>query len=165
MTPDAMLQSLPVAFQPPPNWSVQAPLEPAEGDDTALVCVAPNGAACLRVIATRSARSDGNSPRALALRFVRPDDRRVRDRIIDTRADGSVFATATLTEETGHLAPDYHLWFIGRSRTGYTEAVMFALEQRVGIDSRPESAAEITFIDTAISGAPWRDTLALKGQQ
>lgn len=154
-----------VRFDPPPGWSRR--VERHEGHPVEVFEPAGAGRAAagqgsppvtLRLVADRVAAGGGRAEpqvliRELALRFVRPDDPRASDRVIEANRDGGIVAQAVMrTEEDGRREVHY-LWFIGAPRgMAVATAMLSALvpEER---DGEPATVALLQQVDAAIEAA------------
>lgn len=156
-----------VRFEPPAGWSCRRELheghpvlvfEPADATGSAGSPACPP--VVLRLVADRVA-DDGQQAaqvrvRELALRFVRPDDPRASDRVIEGTAGGDVAAQAVMrTEENGRREVHY-LWFIGGLRNGGVAAAMFSALVPDDRDGEAATATLLEAVDTAIRNASLR---------
>lgn len=135
-------QPAPIRFEPPPGWA-SAP-EPEAG---VTAFDAPGGLGRLRLIVERKpAAADGAAAlREWALRYLRPDDGRVGDRLLEDHGDGGIRATATLRGSETH-----YLWLVGWAEDGSVLAAMFAFTVSAERDGDEAAAAAAEAVDEAI---------------
>lgn len=143
-----------VRFQLPADWSRRV-----DEQDGHAVCVfqPPDGDGTLHVVADRVPVSEGAGTgivllRELALRFVRPDDSRAGDRIVDAHPQGGILAQLVMrtTEAGGEV---HYLWFVGDVRGDRIATAMFNFRIAGDRDGLPALAARIDRVERAIGRA------------
>lgn len=96
--------------------------------------------------------------RETALRFVRPDDSRAGDRIIENRAiDGGgmgIVASAMIAATTEDGTPETHyLWMIADPAEGAVLTAMAALAMPGEVDGTEEASSMVETVDALIRAA------------
>lgn len=144
-----------VRFRLPADWTIR--MEEHEGHAVAAFD-APGGGA-LRLVTDRVAppRAGGGGTavllREMALRFVRPDDPRCGDRVVEDRPGGGLIATAVMrTDQDGRLEVHY-LWMLGAEQDDRVAAAMFSFALPAAHDGGEEAVAAIGTADAAIRAA------------
>lgn len=143
----------------PPGWRESAEIN--EGQPVR-VFHPPGGApGALRVLTDRIAADVGVADavavklREVAVRFVRPDDARAYDRLIEDRPGGGLIATAVITaaQDDGREETHY-LWLLAEPGAGpFVDAAMAALALPRGADGDEAASAVATVADQALRAA------------
>jgi hypothetical protein len=145
-----------VRLRLPTGWIPE--LEEHEGHSVAAFRPPRGGTGTLRLVTDRvKPRPDQGGVedvlREMALRFVRPDDARASDRMVEERDDGALLAQAVMrTREEGREEVHY-LWFVGARREGRAAVAMFSYALPAEADGDEESAATLSLLDSAIRAA------------
>lgn len=159
------MRTLPrVHLDMPTDWRMEW-----ETNDGATVQVWRPGAALpgtLRILTDRipadgpDAAAVSIKMRETALRFVRPDDNRVGDRIIESRhpddgeGDGGIIASAVIAATTEDGTPETHyLWMIADPADGAVSTAMAALAVPGAVDGTEAAAAVVELVDGLIRAA------------
>ncbi len=137
----------------PDGWT--AGTEEHEGRPTA-VFRPPAGPGALRLVTESLAPGGGVGAaevtlREMALRFLRPDDARVADRVLEDRPGGGIIATAAL--RAGEGQETHYLWMIGAADGAGVRAAMFGCALAAAEDGTDAAAAVLGAVDDAIRGA------------
>ena len=113
----------------------------------------------LRVLTDRIAADDASfvavKMREVAVRFMRPDDARASDRVIEDRPGGGLIASATITatQEDGREETHY-LWLLAEAGEGATvDAAMASLAMPRESDGEKAATLAASIVDGAIRGA------------
>ncbi|OYD86040.1 MULTISPECIES: hypothetical protein [Azospirillum] len=145
-----------VRFRLPDGW--RAEVEEHEGHAVAAFHPPAPAGGVLRLVTDRVAPKDGPDGavavlREMALRFVRPDDQRASDRIVEPWGDDGVLAQAVMmTEEDGGTDAHY-LWLVGAERDGKAAAAMFSYRLPMVMDGDESCAGTLALLDGAIRAA------------
>lgn len=91
--------------------------------------------------------------RELALRFVRPQDPRAGDRIIEPRPQGGLIAQAVMRTEEEGRAEVHYLWLIAEERAGRVVAAMFSHLVPAARDGLESTARVLQAVDDAVRQA------------
>lgn len=143
-----------VRLRLPADWTWDR--EDREGRPVA-VLRPPGGAAVIHLLTETVPAPDSATAavrlREMALRFVRPDDRRVDDRVVEDRPGGGLLAVATLRAVTDGRTEVHYLWFCGSDRDGRIAAVMASALVPGESDGDPAVAAILETLDEALRSA------------
>lgn len=144
----------------PPGWRESADV--SEGQPLRVFHPPAPAPGVLRLLTDRiAAGGDGATVavkmREVALRFVRPDDARAGDRIIEDWVGGGIIASATLAavdEATGR-AETHYLWMLAlpAAGTAAVDAAMAALAMPRELDGDVAAAAVVETADAALRAA------------
>lgn len=145
----------------PADWTIR--MEEHEGH--AVAAFDAPGGGTLRLVTDRVApprAGDGGTAvllREMALRFVRPDDPRCGDRVVEDRPGGGLIASAVLRAD-GHgcaaedgRAEVHYLWMLGAEQDGRVAAAMFSFALAAAQDGGEAAVAAIGTADAAIRAA------------
>ncbi|NYZ17341.1 hypothetical protein HL658_32765 [Azospirillum sp. RWY-5-1] len=150
-----------VRFRLPADWTIR--MEEHEGH--AVTAFDAPGGGTLRLVTDRvtppRAGEGGTAVllREMALRFVRPDDPRCGDRVVEDRPGGGLIASAVLrTDEDGRTtwhghAEAHYLWMLGAEQGGRVAAAMFSFALSTAQDGEEAAVAAIGTADAAIRAA------------
>lgn len=143
----------------PASW--RRDWETNEGQRVRVFLPPPPAPGALRVLTDRIAAA-GADPgsmavklREIAVRFVRPDDARVFDRLIEDRPGGGLIATAALIARQDDGREETHyLWMLAApGEGGMVDAAMAALALPRDSDGDPAAAAVAAAADDALRAA------------
>lgn len=114
-----------VRFHIPADWAIDT--EEHEGKPV-LALRPPGGQGVLRVVADTIAAKDSPAYtlREVALRFVRPDDGRASDRVLEDRRGGGIIATAVMVTEEDGRHETHYLWLAGIEAAASVRVAMFS---------------------------------------
>lgn len=144
----------------PPGWRESA--EISEGQPLRVFHPPAPAPGVLRLLTDRiAAGGDGATVavkmREVALRFVRPDDARAGDRIIEDWGRDGIIASATLAavDETTGRAETHYLWMLAVPAAGAAavDAAMAALAVPRELDGDDGAAAVAAAADAALRAA------------
>ncbi len=158
-----------VRFRLPPGWATD--VEDHEGQPVAVFRPPPPAGGLLRLVTDRVApkpdpaagtgRADmgtdmGGVPeilREMALRFVRPQDQRAGDRLVEDRPDGGILAQAMMRTDEDGRAETHYLWLVGAERSGAAAVAMFSFALPAILDGDESCAETLGRVDEAIRSA------------
>lgn len=144
-----------VRFRIPADWTIRA----EEHEGHAVAAFDAPGGGTLRLVTDRVApprAGEGGTAvllREMALRFVRPDDPRCGDRVVEDRPGGGLIATAVMRAAQGGLAEVHYLWMLGAERDGRVAAAMFSFALPAAQDGGGMAVAAVGAADAAIRAA------------
>lgn len=144
-----------VRLRLPADWPRRT--EEHEGHTVAVVN-APGGLVTLRLVTDAWIPKPGPGEaavllREVALRFVRPDDPRAGDRVLEDRRGGGVVASAILHANDGGKADVHYLWLIGTEVAGRVVAAMVSVVCPAEHDGDAAAAAVLDTVDAAVRSA------------
>lgn len=141
----------------PPGWRESAEIN--EGQPVRVFHPPGDAPGALRVLTDRIAADGGDAVaiklRETAVRFVRPDDARAYDRLIEDRPAGGLVATAVITaaQDDGREETHY-LWLLAEPGEGpFIDAAMAALALPRATDGDEAAAAVAAVVDEALRAA------------
>jgi hypothetical protein len=143
----------------PPGWRETAEIN--EGQPVRVFHPPGDAPGVLRVLTDRIAAGGADAGavaiklRETAVRFVRPDDARAYDRVIEDRPGGGLVATAVITaaQDDGREETHY-LWLLAEPGEGpFIDAAMAALALPRGADGDEAAAAVAAVADEALRAA------------
>lgn len=144
-----------VRFRLPADWTVR--MEEHEGH--AVAAFDAPGGGTLRLVTDRVAPPQAGSGgtvlllREMALRFVRPDDPRAGDRVVEDRPGGGLIATAVMRTDQDGRAEVHYLWMLGAERDGRVSAAMFSFALPADRDGEEGAVAAVGTADAAVRAA------------
>lgn len=144
-----------VRFRLPADWTIR--IEEHEGH--AVAAFDAPGGGTLRLVTDRvdpPRAGDGGTAvllREMALRFLRPDDPRCGDRLVEDRPGGGLIATAVLHANEDGRAEAHYLWMLGAEQDGRVAAAMFGFALPAAQDGGEPAVAAIGTADAAIRAA------------
>lgn len=145
-----------VRFRLPPGWSVD--VEEHEGQPVGTFRPPPPAAGTLHLVTDRvTPRPESGTVAAtlqeMALRFVRPQDSRAGDRMVETRGDGATIAQAMMRTVEEGRAETHYLWMVGAQRDAVAAVAMFSFALPDLMDGDESCAETLGRLDDAIRAA------------
>lgn len=122
-----------VRFRIPADWAIDT--EEHEGKPV-LALRPPGGRGVLRLVADVISAKDSPAYtlREVALRFVRPDDGRASDRVLEDRPGGGIIATAVMVTDEDGRRETHYLWLAGVEAVASVRVAMFSFATPVEHD-------------------------------